>query len=311
MEPTRKRRTEIAMTAVNRKRRFAASIWVAVLAGLPLAYLGAGAYLALRVTQPKRTAQVLLSNGEIQEIQILSRDGLKLAAWFLATDSARAIILAHGLSSCRACEFGGRFVEFAAHLRAAGFNVLMIDLRAHGESEGEHVTFGLQEKGDILGALNWLHSRGFQEIGALGVSLGAASIVAAAIDPHGGQDLHALVLDSCFNTLPDLLYKNFAEETRYPAFLLPGGFVMARLLLKVNLASVQPVRDLPGIRAPLMLVYGGRDRYLSPSMIRQMTGAHAGADLWISPDAEHAGIYGAHPQEYVKRVGTFFDNSLR
>jgi pimeloyl-ACP methyl ester carboxylesterase len=305
------RETKIMTPTHHPKKYLLARLGAVVLIVLVLAYLGAGAYLALQVTEPHRLPEILVSSIGIEDVPILSRDGLKLAGWFLPADSERAIILVHGLNSCRACEFSGHFVEFATQLRAGGFNVLMIDLRGHGESEGEHVTFGQQEKQDVLGAMDWLHARGFQQIGALGVSLGAASIVAAATEPRGGQGLRAIVLDSCFNTLSDLLNKNFTDETGYPTFLLPGGFVMARVLLNVDLAGVQPVRDLPRIQVPVLLIYGGRDRYLSPAMIRQMTSARPNTDVWMADDAEHAGTYNAHPQEYVVRVSRFFDSSLR
>jgi pimeloyl-ACP methyl ester carboxylesterase len=275
-----------------------------------LVYLAIGAVVAFKVTEPHRQIEPPMTASGVESPMIRSRDGLNLAAWFLPTTSDRALILVHGLNQCRSCEFYGHFVDFAQALRGRGFNVLMIDLRGHGESEGAHVTMGQQEKWDVLGAADWLHARGFQKIGALGVSLGAASVVAAAVEPRGGDRLRAVVLDSCFNTLTDLLGKNFTQETGYPTLILPGGYLMARVLLNVDFPDVQPARDLPKIGAPVFLIYGGHDRYLSPGMRAQMTSARPGTPVWTAEDADHAQIYTLHPQEYVTRVADFFEQSL-
>ncbi len=279
-----------------------------------LAYLLVGSYLANQLTEPKRQAQ-RNSPAEyalkFEELQVRSRDQLALATWFIPAESDSAVLLVHGLATCRSCEFDGRFVEFASQLHNLGLNILMIDLRAHGQSEGSHVTFGVKEKWDVLGAIDWLEQRGFKKIGLLGVSLGAASTVEAAVDPHGGDRAGAIVLDSCFSSVSELLQKNFPEATRYPVALLPGGIFMARLLFDADFNSVRPSSQLPRIRAHVMLIYAQQDRYLPLGQINEMISARRDSETWIVSDAGHARIYNAHPQEYVDRVGRFFAQSLR
>ena len=111
----------------------------------------------------------------------------------------------------------------AAALHARGFAVLMIDLRKHGESGGDHFTFGAKERWDVLAAVDWLQKRGFK-VGVLGVSLGAVSAAGAAADPEGGANIRALVLDSAFADSGETISKSFAQETGLPTQLLPGAF---------------------------------------------------------------------------------------
>ena len=286
---------------------------VVVLAGV-VAYLLVGAVLASQLTEPKRQAQVVsvASVLEREDVRVRSRDGLNLAAWFMAAPgSARALLLVHGRNSCRSCEFDGRFVELAGQLQSADYNILMIDLRGHGQSEGTHLTFGEEERWDVLGALDWLHARGFTQVGVLGVSLGALSTVRAALEPDGARGIHAMVLDSCFGDFDSVLKHGFTHETGYPEWILPGGLLMTRLLYGVNLEAAKPIDELPKTTAPLMLIFSQQDQYITPEQMQLMSAARADAQLWIVPDGEHARIYNNHPQEYAARVVRFLDERLR
>ncbi len=70
--------------------------------------------------------------------------------------SDRAILMVHGLWTCRSCECSDRFLEIAKHLYNAGYNILLIDLRRHGESGGDQITFGQHERWDEMAAwIGW------------------------------------------------------------------------------------------------------------------------------------------------------------
>lgn len=285
-----------------------------LLAGL-LGYFGIGAYVIARLTQINR--QSPLSSPEAyglpyEEVTIHTRDGLALAGWFIrAAESGPAVVMVHGHTSCRGCEFDGRFVELAAELHRAGFSILMIDLRAHGESEGRRFTLGEYERWDVLGAVDWLRERGFERIGVLGVSLGAAAAVKAAADPEGGQNIDALVLDSGFGDVSELVEKRFPEESGLPPAFLPGVLLMGRLLLHVDIDKIRPVADLPRIKAPVMLIFSEKDQQIPLHQFHAMAAARPDAEVWLVDDAEHARIYNAHPQAYVTRVSRFLAEALR
>jgi len=278
------------------------------------AYLAIGAYVAFKLTDPQRqtlSSAPAFSALSLESPRIHSRDGLTLASWYLpASGSDRAVVVVHGLNQCRSCEFHGRFVEFGQQLRAQGFDVLMIDLRGHGESEGAHLTMGEEERWDVLGAVDWLQARGLKKIGVLGVSMGAATTVKAAITPNGGEQIGAIALDSCYTSFHDLLEKNFTDATGYPTAIIPGGLLMARVLLHVDLDASQPLNELPHVASPVLLIYGRQDRYITPAQMQAMAGARPNSETWSVDDAGHAGIYEAHPAEYVARVSHFFDQSL-
>jgi alpha/beta superfamily hydrolase len=170
---------------------------------LILVYFGFGAFIASRLSLPKRVFDPSNNPGIFnllyEEIRFPARtDGLGIAAWYIPSDkNERAIVLVHGRDDSRTNAFGGEFVSFANVLHQAGFSVLMIDLRGHGQSDVSRYTFGIRERLDVLGAVDWLESRGFKSgsIGVLGYSLGGGSVIGAASEDEA---IAAIWLDSAF-----------------------------------------------------------------------------------------------------------------
>lgn len=291
--------------------------WVggALLVLAVVVYFAIGAVVVSRLTLVKRKEQKTTPAAyqvPFEDVQIKARDGVVLAAWFMpASGSDRAVILAHGKDSCRSCEFKERFVEFASRLQAQGFNILMIDLRGHGASSGERFTLGDHERWDVLGAMDWLQTRGFTKIGVLGVSMGAASTVKAAVDPNGGQGLKAVVLDSGFGSLREVLEGRFPSESGLSNAFLPGSLLMARVMIQTDLDNIRPVEDLPRLQTPVLLIFGALDDLVPLAQFQAMAAARPGIESWLVNDAGHASIYTKHTEEYIARVSAFFDKTLR
>jgi uncharacterized protein len=95
-----------------------------------------------------------------ETVSFNSKDGIPLKAWWLpASGRPRgAVIVAHGIDHTRQV-----MLPRAAFLVHGGYDVLLIDLRGHGESGGTIVSPGLLEARDILGALRYIRSRGDNE----------------------------------------------------------------------------------------------------------------------------------------------------
>jgi len=113
------------------------------------------------------------------------------AAWYIPSrENQRVIILVHGYNNGRTNGFLDEFVPFACRHHDAGFFVMMIDLRGHGLSEDARST--------------WLEQRGYQagNIGVLGYSLGAGSVIAAAAEE---ADIGAVWVDSLFADIQSVM----------------------------------------------------------------------------------------------------------
>jgi uncharacterized protein len=190
---------------------------------------------------------------------------VRLSGWFLAyAGSPRAIVLVHGFGrgGCRTCGLYGRFGELGAALQRRGFNVLLFDVRGHGRSSDGRYTFGLHEKDDVEGAVDWLLRHGFRPgmIGVLGESMGGvASILAAAEEPAVG----ALVTDSAFADFESVLRVQFPKRSGLPRFFLPGACLMGRLIVGEDLRTSRPVDRIGHIAPrPVLLIHGTADEVI-------------------------------------------------
>ncbi len=226
-----------------------------------------------------------------------------------ALGATHAVIIAHGVNGRRGREFIVSSRELVEQLVAHGFSVLMIDLRGHGESAAARMTYGIRERRDVLGAVDWLLARGYAPgmIGVIGLSMGGvAGIGAAREEPAIG----ALVVDSACADFLAMMRIHFQRFSKLPLFFFPGTLLLGGLLTGENLARLRPADLLRGIgRRPVMIIHASGDR-LVPVDHAQSLALAGEADLWISTSTSHLGTYSANPQIYSQRVAQFLRRTL-
>ena len=201
-------------------------------------------------------------------------------------------------------------------LHRNGFNVLMYDMRDHGESDIEdgRAAIGNEEYQDLLGAWDWLvNEKQFtpDRIGVFGESLGAGTtLIAFGQEPR----LAAVFVDSPYSDLPQIIDEELARN-HYPLFLAPGGIFMARIIAGDNLIAFSP-RDaiMNDAGRPIYIVHGTGDTRIGVHHTRQLaelaqqTGANV--EVWIPDDIGHVEAVFALPDEYEQRLVAFFRESL-
>jgi fermentation-respiration switch protein FrsA (DUF1100 family) len=279
-------------------------------------YLAVGAIAADKLTKPRRVftaghtpAMMQLS---YEDIQFQSRDGAAtISAWYIpSTDHARVVILVHGRSASRTEMFFGHSLDLALALHQAGFSVMMIDLRGHGESSDGRFTYGLSERYDVLGAVDWLINRGYQpgKIGVMGISLGsAAAIGAAANDDRIG----AVVSDSGFAEIYPLMQSNWIEESGLPVVFLHSTRLMIWLKYGYDIPSSRPVADLEKVAPrPVLLIHCLNDEMIPYAHVQQLRAAAPGSELWTILACLHGESYNADPAGYEDHLIDFFQSGL-
>jgi uncharacterized protein len=309
----------VAAAATN--RRAPRNKRLRLLAGLiPLLalalYLIISAVAILKLTSPPRraNAQTPAAYGlEYRDLSFPARGGdVMISGWLMPWPSkARAVVLVHGRNMSRSTEFDNRFVEFAAGLQRRGFSVLMIDLRGHGQSGEARLSFGINERRDVEGAVDWLRSQGYRagSIGVLGVSMGAASGIGAAAND---TDIGALVIDSSYAEIYPVMQKHWSGASGLPNLFLPSTVWAGRALLGYDVSAARPVEEIGRIAPrPVMVVHGEEDSYVPITHAHQLKSAYPAAMLWTVPRAEHASAYLSDPQAYVERVADFFASNLK
>ena len=96
---------------------------------------------------------------EFEDISYTTDDGISLRGWWIEGRGERAVLLLHGKAGSRNGYHSGVF-DLGAWYHGRGYSVMMVDLRAHGESGGRYVYFGVREHADMLG---WLDALGVSE----------------------------------------------------------------------------------------------------------------------------------------------------
>lgn len=290
---------------------------------LLVAYFGIGFYAAGEVIKPNR---VLIDpnntparvNLNYEEVRLKSRgDNVDIAGWYIPSDENRRVILiVHGRNANRTAILDegssekGHLPDFALALHNAGFSVMAIDLRGHGDSGPSVWSFGIRERNDVLGAVDWLAEKGYQpgSIGAYGLSLGsAASIGAAFEDPR----IAVLVSDSAFADLNPLIQSQWEAESGLPKLFLYPTLWMVRLRYGFDLTKAVPVNEIDDIAdRPILLIHCSTDEEVPVSHLDMLKAAAPSAETWVIPGCPHSEAYNAIPEEYTNRVVQFFTTSI-
>ena len=239
-------------------------------------------------------------------------DDIVLRGWLIENERDElTVMLVHGLNSNRT---GDNALDLAERLFDRGFNVLLFDIRGHGESDGERLSAGYFEKWDILGAYDFLVQRGASPrgVGLLGWSLGGATaLLAAAEEPA----IKAVVADSSFADVHDLIAQETARATVFPQWIvpvfIPGMKVMSRVLYGIDVGAVVPEKAAGTLGYPILVIHGGADsRIPAEQSVRIHDSASAGSELWLVHGSEHADAVVDEPDEYVERVEAYFNSRL-
>jgi fermentation-respiration switch protein FrsA (DUF1100 family) len=267
------------------------------------------------LTQPKRRFNPAHNPGvydlDYEQVSIPASDGkATLAGWFIPNaESSQAVLLVHGNNASRTWEFGEEFPKLGVGLRKAGYNVLMIDLRGHGESSDARVSFGLFERYDVAGAVDWLVAQGFQpgSIGVLGVSLGSASSIGGVIESPA---VGALVIESAFAEVFPVIQGEWQNASGLPNLFLTPTRLMIRLRYGYDIATSRPVEEIGTIQQPILIIHCESDQTVPFEHAQRLAGAAQQAETWYLDGCLHARAYNLGNQAYEEKVGAFFKEHL-
>lgn len=246
-----------------------------------------------------------------QDVQFVIRDAqnrpLRMAGWWMPQPGRceRCVVLLHGYGDAKVGA-----VAWAPLWHALGFNILAMDLRAHGESDGRYCTAGYFERRDLSQVLDQLLAERpaqTRQLVLFGISLGSATALGTAA---GRDDLAALVLES---PPADFRSAAMAQMDRLGAPGEPFQRLALRLAERIagcDFDAVRPVDLLGKVACPVMIIAPVGDPLVSDADRRRLHDALAArsqpdTDLWWSVDARHTVALRADPAEYERRLRRF------
>lgn len=263
-----------------------------------------------KYTQHISAAHRWLQQHKAQDIYTESEDGLKLhALWVPAEKPAGTILLAHGYRSCRLVDFGMVF-ELYHNL---GMNLLLPDQRAHGQSEGKWITFGVKECRDMLCWLDF-HNRKFGHLPVIlsGLSMGASTMLFLA-DEDLPQNVKGMITDCGFSSPKEILSVVFKRVMHVPAGAsLWVCDLCARLVAGFSIYGKDSRKTLKKNTLPILMVHGVDDDFVPCYMTEQGFAACTGEkQMMLVEKAGHGVSFLVESQRYKETVMQFLKTNLR
>lgn len=267
-----------------------------------------------------------VSHANRQDFDVRAPDGVLLRGWKVTPPNPNGswVLLFHGVADNRIGVIGqGEF------LLRAGYSVVMMDARGHGASEGSIATYGWLERNDTRAVVDAMFAShvgpcfggpavdlpgpprcGPFHIFALGESMGAGiALQSAAADPR----IEAVVAEASFANLREAAF-DYAGLRKSPllgkTLLRPFTWMLlyrGEKLTGFPLAEVSPVKAVASRAFPVLLICDEKDEAL-PCRHTQMIydAARGPKQLWVVPNAYHTAALGFYPEEFQRRVLSFF-----
>jgi len=247
------------------------------------------------------------NHARCEDFLVTAPDGAALRGWKVRPQDPNSswVLLFHGVADNRVGTIGQS--EILLH---AGYGVVMMDQRAHGESGGAMATYGWLERNDTRAVVDALvASEHPAHIFALGESMGAGiALQSAGIDPR----IEAVVAEAPFASLREASY-DYAGFEEYPLLgktvFAPGAWMMlyrGGKLAGFPAAGVSPEQAVAARNFPVLLICDEADTTLPCRHAERIYAAARGPkSLWIVPGAFHTAALGFAPEEFRQRVLDF------
>jgi uncharacterized protein len=293
-------------------------------------------YLCTRLMHPERVFITRVPALPYESVQLETVDHVMIRGWFipapLGSGRAPAILLLHGVADnrnafnidCRATDdkdvcppdspyARDHYPTFIEALHWHGYAVLAIDQRAQGESGGDFCTYGLYEMRDVSTALTYLQHRLDVDSGRLGIygsSMGSITAIHAASRMPA---FRAVAVESPFADLTETLRLVTAPLANLPGWMVGPILKLYQLRTGVDLTQLRNIDDIAALgERPFYAVGDMKDTVTLSGDARRLYEASLSPErqLWEVPDTGHTESLFYHPNEFYRRLISFFDEAL-
>jgi fermentation-respiration switch protein FrsA (DUF1100 family) len=247
---------------------------------------------------------------ELSDVTITAHDGAVLRGWQIrpAESNGNVVILLHGVGDNRLGVSG-----YGAWLARNHYTILLPDARAHGYSGGDLATYGLKESDDIHRWVDWLEGNEHPNcVFGFGESMGAAQILQSL---SRETRFCAVVAESSFATFREVAYARVGRPFHTGpwvgrSFFWPTvevGFLYVREKFGLNMEAASPADAVAHSDTPVFLIHGLSDENI-PSFhsIEIQERNPSRLTLWRVAGAGHCGTHSVAPQEFERKVLTWF-----
>ena len=239
---------------------------------------------------------------KFRRVRIYASDEAELTGrLYAAQENTRTVILCHGYKSFPEFDFGLVIDEYAEK----GYNVLVIDERAHSRSGGKYTTLGISEAYDIVMWCIWaeLNFGTGCSVTLHGVSMGAFACLVAAANPEIPKNVEKVVADSMYESVMCIVERQIRSLFSFLSpLVLKTVNMYFRTFAGCDIRDFSLVKILPRIKIPVLFLHCGQDGIFSPEEAEKLSTFAAGRKtLKIIPEAKH-GLSFAYDEEGCRKV---------
>jgi pimeloyl-ACP methyl ester carboxylesterase len=219
------------------------------------------------------------------------------------------ILVLHGIRDGKKSQ-----VDLGRRLAAAGFRAVLVDLRGHGQSTGQWLTYGVVESRDLVQVLDALEQQQLLQgsVGVIGASYGGVvGIQLSSIDPR----VKAVVAIAPFASLRDIVPEYLANSGfgwAVSEATLAESMRLAGELADFDPAQASPINSIASMRADVLLIHGKADRHIRCEHSQRLHNAAPDHSRLILLEGEdHVTIMQDRNGVILRESQTLFDQTLR
>lgn len=235
-------------------------------------------------------------------IWLQTKKGVKIAAWHARADSTSkgTILMFHGLLGSK-----NTLIREGSAFLSMGYSILMVDARAHGQSEGSSISLGYYETEEVKIAHDYIAGQGEKHIFLYGTSLGAVEVIKAVSDFH--LKPAGIIIEMPFLSLQSHL-KGRARMLGFPAqpFASLTSFWIG-VEHGFNGLSFNAVKSAADIHCPVLMQYGEKDQLVLKHETDRIYKSIASTKkkLVIYQDTGHELFLKKDPATWMRETGAF------
>lgn len=272
--------------------------------------------VVIKTSNSRFQAYRFIERGDISTLEtdydtftVKTFDSLLLKGYLIyTTDTAQkgTIVMVHGIRAGKEI-----YINRAERMAKEGYNIVLFDLRAHGQSEGDYCTFGYHEEQDISSILDSIdqNPRLIGEYGIWGQSLGGAVALQAL---ESDDRLNFGIIESTFGDFRTIVY-DYAEYSMGIKNKVLINYVIYRAakIGEFNPDEVIPKNSAKNIHQPVLVAHGGVDNRIDNSYGKEIYNnlASAHKELIIIDSAKHTNLWEKGGEEYFNSVLEFISSS--
>ena len=244
---------------------------------------------------------------KMEEVHIVNDSFNLYGEFYRFSDTGKCVIILPGRCECLKYSY-----YFALPYEKSGFNVLVIDSRAHGLSDGIYNTIGLKEGGDLLSWTNFIIEKyNIKEIYYHGICVGTASCLVAMTDKNCPKEVKGLVTEGCFTSFKETFLRHLKELGRptFPVLNLVMYFI--KKYAGADYRKVAPVKLFKRINQRVLFLYGEKDVFSIPEKSKELFAATASSEKqlkWFSKGG-HSHLRINNTEEYDKTIEEFLKDN--